>query len=69
MSASVPHLSSFFIIVITFDEEHTHNIGLFYLPLLAAVESVQKSSDSDSSIFKTSNSDSSIFKTPTPTPS
>jgi hypothetical protein len=28
-----------------------------------AVESVHKSSDSDSSIFKTSDSDSSIFKT------
>jgi hypothetical protein len=34
-----------------------------------AVESVHKSSDSDSSIFKTSDSDSSIFKTPTPIPS
>jgi hypothetical protein len=34
-----------------------------------AVESVHKSSDSDSSIFRTSNSDSSIFKTLTVTPS
>jgi hypothetical protein len=32
-----------------------------------AVESVHKSSDSDSSIFKTSDSDSAIFKSPTPT--
>jgi hypothetical protein len=34
-----------------------------------AVESVHKSSDSDSSIFKISDSEFLIFKTPTPTPS